>query len=432
MRLFFFVLSIFLSLSTFAQSLNLDAYLAILKEKNLNLQKTDNELAIAAQDVRSAKAALLPNVFLDASYQRDFNKNFLFLNGEDESGLFPNKFQTNFNNTIGANLLAEQPLYNASAAATYKLSQLAQELSLLSKDELTSALTLQATQLYWRAIFVKASIEVLESNAALAKEQWQKKQDLFDQGYASKLEVQQSASFYKRSLSPLQTTKNSYELLLNELRNLAAMPLSSELELLDTLPLSATKIASLQTTQLRLENNKELHILHKQADLASQEIAVAKAAKQPVVNARLGGNFNAQDNAFKFDNNNKLFFGQLTVQVPLFTGGLNNAQIQKAKIKQENAHLALQNQQQNLTKDWENAQLNLASALQKIAEEEELISLTQEELSIAEESSKLGLLTPLEIKEIRLQLTQSRLNLLNAHLDLRIAQAQMKRIVGSH
>ena len=69
--------------------------------------------------------------------------------------------------------------------------------------------------------------------------------------------------------------------------------------------------------------------------------------------------------------------------------------------------------------------------LQKIKEEKEVIQLGERELEIAAEGIKQGVVTPLEWKEIRLGLIESKLSLLNAYLDLRIAAATIKGLVDS-
>ncbi len=416
--------------NTFAQHLDLEGYLQLLQEKSLVIQQSANQVAASHQDVLSARAALMPTVAAELSYQRDFTKNFLFLNEEDPSGFFPDKFRTNFNNNVNASVVAEQAIFNPTATSNYKLAKLAKELNRLRHEDLSKDLVNQGAQLFWQAVFTKESLQILEENKALAEAQWLQTRDLFEQGYASELQVRQSESFYKRSIPQLQSAQNTYKILLNEMRALASLPLDYPMELLGEINFSPEEWQRALTMDTNLIQNPQMRLLFHQVQMFGQQIETAKAARYPVININLAYNFNAQDNAFKFDNNNKLLFGQLNVQVPIFTGGYNASQIQKATIEKRSVLLEIQNTRLHLQKDLSNAQLNLETALEKIAEETEAIQLSEKELEIAGESQKLGLLTPVEIKEMRLGLTEAKLRLLNAHLDLRIARLQLDRILG--
>ena len=416
--------------SNFAQHLDLDAYLQLLEEKNIVLQQSANQLAVSHQDTRLAKAALLPSIGADITYQRDFTKNYLYLNEEDPTGFFPDRFRTNFNNNFNASIVAEQSIYNPAGMATFKLAKLAEEQVRLTHEDLSKELIRQGTQLFWQAIFTRESLLILEDNKALAKEQWQQMRALFEQGYVSELQVHQSESFYKRTIPQFQSAQNTYEIILNELKALAGLSPESSLELEGEISLSNSELNAAIVKDTSLILNTQMKLLFQQAQMADQQIEVAEAARYPLVKANLGYHFNAQDNAFKFDNNNKLLFGQLAIQVPILTGGYNAAQIQKVKIEQENVLLEIQNKQLELQKELSNAKLNLQTALEKIEEEKEAIQLSEKELTIAGESQKLGLATPFEIKEMRLGLTEAKLRLLNAYLDLQIARLQINRILG--
>ena len=416
--------------SNFAQHLDLDGYIQLLEEKNIVLQQSANQLAVSHQDTRLAKAALLPSVGADITYQRDFTKNYLYLNEEDPTGFFPDKFRTNFNNNFNASIVAEQSIYNPVGMATFKLAKLAEEQVRLTYEDLSQELIKQGAQLFWQAIFTRESLHILEDNKALAEEQWQQMRALFEQGYVSELQVYQSKSFYKRTIPQLQSAQNTYKLILNELKTLAGLSPEYLLELEGEIGLSNSELNAVIVKDTSLILNTQIKLLFQQAQIAEQQIEVAKTARHPLVKANLGYHFNAQDNAFRFDNNNKLLFGQLAIQVPILTGGYNTAQIQKAKIEQKNVLLEIQNKRLELQKELSNAKLHLQTALKKIEEEKEAIQLSEKELAIASESKKQGMITPLEVKEMRLGLTEAKLRLLNAYLDLRIAHLQIDRILG--
>jgi outer membrane protein TolC len=412
------------------QAIDLEAYQTLISNQNIQLKQSLNEIRLAEKDTRLSKGALLPSVNGSFSYQRDFTKNFLFLN--DTGGAFPSKFQTNFNNNFAGDIIASQNIYSPAQLAAYKLTKMAEETTRLSHVDMAQVLKTQAAQLFWQAIYTRESLKVLEENQDLAKAQWEQMKTLFEEGYASQLQVYQTASFYQRSIPQIKSARNTYQVLLNEMKGLANLTPNDSLILKGEIMLSDEAINAMILEDKVLANNPSIKLLQQQLLMAEQQIAISKAMRYPVVQANLGYNFNAQDNAFSFKNNNSLLYGQIAVQIPIYSGGTKKTQIEKDIINRENARLAIQQKKMELQKDLKNATLDFEVALQKILEEKEAIALGVKELAIAVEGSKEGTVTPLELKETRLGLTQSKLNLLNGYLDLHIAQLKTKRIIGNY
>lgn len=411
------------------QKVNLTQYLELLKKQNLELKISNNEISSSKEDIRSALSLLLPNISANANYQRDFNKNFLFINNGDEA-FGTTKFQTNFNNNINANVIAEQPLFDLTAFSDYKIARLTEEYAALNRDKLSIDMVEQAALLYWRAIYVRESLQVLKENAELAKKQWEQVRELHQKGVVSKLKEKQAENLYKKSIPEITTTENQYKSLMSELKLLANLPQSTSLELTDRL----TGLNLIQVpTQLKTNSgqNIQLKIVEKQIQLSNQTIESRKAAWLPTAKAAVGYNFATQDQKFKFTNKNKLFYGMVSISLPLFAGGNKSAQLQKAKIQRETALLKKEQIQSTLAQKLHNAQLNKDNAIQKITLEKESIQLSEKELAISKKSLELGTITLLEYKEARIGLTKSKLALINAYLEYQIAKIRIENIVGN-
>ncbi len=423
------ILSFFLlvNCSLFGQSLDLNGYLDLLKKENLQLKQSENKIDVSKENVKLAKAELLPGVNSDFSLKRDFTKSYMFLN-ESTEGL-PSKFRTNFKNNIDANIIAEQVLYAPFASANYKLSKLASQESELIREDLTKELIHKGTLLFYQAVYAKESLLVLEKNKLIAKSQWDKMKSLFEEGFVSEIKVQKSELYYKRSLPALQSAQNTYSTVVNNMKYLARIPLSQELVLEGSIASPDLLISEQNDSDTNLNFNSQIKLLNKQVEMSEQQIKINKTLWQPTVKVGLGYSYSANDNKFKFDQNNKLFYGRLNIQLPIFNGGRNSAKLRVARLEHDNLQLERENSRLLLNNGIENSKLNIRYAIQKIEEENELIRLSEKELSVANEQISLGAITPLEFKEIRLELTKSRLGLLNANLDYRIASLQLQRIL---
>ncbi|TKG94985.1 TolC family protein [Puteibacter caeruleilacunae] len=412
------------------QTLDLEEYLNLVRKENIQLKQSATNVQISKEQSKEARAGLLPSLGANMGYKRDFTKSYMYLNegGAGAEGL-PNKFRTNYNNNVTANLVAEQPLYAPLASANYKLSKLASQAAELQDQDLQKELIHQGTLLFMQAIYAKESIGVLQENSALAKDQMEKMKSLYEEGFVSEIQMRKSELYYKRTKPILQEAENSYATILNNMKQLAGLSGEESIELKGEIACERPSLDALMNYDQSLSLNSKIKLLNKQQEMAKQKVELSKAAWYPSIKTTLGYAYTADDDKWKFKQDNNVVYGQLQVQIPIISGGANSAKLRAAKLERENAIHEMVNSRMKLNKEVDNARLNMSYAQKKIEEEKELIDLSEKEIYVANEQIKLGAITPLEFKEIRLELTKARLGLLNAYLDLHIAQLTIKKIL---
>lgn len=424
------LLGLFLVVSWNASSQEIDVktYIDLVREHNLDLEQEEQRIKLAEADTKIAKSLLLPNVSLEGFYQRDFTKNFLFINDEFDGSV--TQFRTNFDNTIDLSATVSQVIFDPMAFSTVKMAKLAEVLTRLNTSDFNNKLVVEASKLYWQAIFIKESIKVLEENVLLAKEQFDQIKAMYHKGAASQLHYHQAEALYKKSIPSLNNANRQYENLLNELKVLAHIPMSESLILKDDLETIALNDVYEPQTMAFL-NQPEIKAIKTEIEIIEQQIITKKKFWYPKLNLVAGYNYSGQDNEFQFSNNdNKLFFGQLRVEIPIFSGGRNHSEIKKSEIEKQTATLQLKQKQQTYLKEFQSVVNTYNSTINTMRVHEETIVLNEKEIEVYNKQLKLGVITPIEFKEVRLRLIQSKLDLLNDYLDLHICKLQIKRILG--
>lgn len=413
---------------SYSQEVKLEEYVALVEKGNLDLKLSTSQIDIAREEVNIAKAAILPNIDVNGSYQRDFNKNFLFINDPDGGSL---KFRTNFNNTVDVNAIVDQTVFDPQIFAGIKMVKLTEELSKLNHQNNINEMEANAASLYWQAVFARESIDVLIENTNLAKTQYNQVQTMYKTGTLSKLELQQFEILYQKTIPVLKSAQAQYKSLLNELKVLANLPLTSKLILTDNLE-TIQNSSFLGDIDESLEQQPQLIALKKEIEIIEHQISGQKKFWVPKLNLVAGYDFSSQDNKFNFgQNTNQLFFGQLGISIPIFSGGRNKAEIAKSKIVKENATQQFIQREQTFLKELQNTEYKYYNAVENIDLHTETIRLSQDELAILSKQLTLGVITPIELKESRLRLIQGKLELLNSYLDLHIAKLQIRRITGT-
>ncbi len=427
MRRAVFIIAWLITPLCYSQTLNIHSFLDTVKKNNTNIRISKNLIIQAEHNKQMAKASLLPSAGANANYKRDFNRTYMYLG--NTGGMYPDKFPINFKNNINANIAVEQVLYNATSLINYKVAKLAEEYSLSEHNNVSQELVKQASLLFFQALLAKENINVMQQNTDLAKEHWNQITKLNKQGYASNLQLQQSEIYYKQTIPQYDEAKNVYHNLINELKVLANIDISSDIDIEGDIEPEKRLLLKHRTDSV-LSGNSELIAFKKRVKISELQIKEKKSGFYPNIKLQLGYGFSGASDNFRFKNNNNLFFGQVTLSVPISTGGYRKASVKKARIELTNTQLQLNHRLNELTKDLNNAQRSLNTSLTRIDNQKELIKLAERELNISDKKIKLGMITNVELKEIRISLIKAKLNMLNACLDYRIAQIRINRITG--
>ncbi len=408
------------------EQLDLEAYLELVAKENLDLKESYGQIRIAKQDVKAARSELLPDIGANANYQRDFNPTFLFINDFTEF----NQFRTNFNNNVDAGILVNQTLFDAAIFSGFKIVKLSQELSMINHENASRELIFEASRLYWQAVLTRESIAVFEENSNLAQEQFEQIQKLYDKGMVSSLDLQRARVYHQQTKPLVNNAQNQYSALLNEMKSMANIDFDTTLILTDSLHNVTHLKTELDADNLNLQ--PQIRAVQKELEMAEKQISLKKAYWLPRISLSGGFNYNAQDNNFRFSNNsNELFFGTISLTVPIFSSGRNKAAIAKAQLQKKMIQFSAEKTRNQLEKELMNARNHLASALERIALQQETTDLNAKEIDVFRKQLQLGVVTPLEFKESRVRWTQSKLELLNAHLELLVARLQLRRILGT-
>ncbi|MCV6631587.1 MAG: TolC family protein [Flavobacteriaceae bacterium] len=412
-----------------AQEHDLKSYIDLVKNNNLDLKQANYQTKSSKEDKKIARSFWLPSVSLEGAYQRDFNKNYLFISDEFDGSI--TQLRTNFNNSIDLSATITQVLYDSDVISSLKIAELANELSLINIEQVQNEIITQASILFWQAILIKESVGVLEEDSNLAKLQFKQIESVYKKGAVSKLELYQAEAIYKKTLPALNKSKKQYNSLLNELKTIANIDLKEEFVLVDNLE-SISANLKLSVNYNEINNQPYLQSLKKEIEISEINIKSKKRFWYPKLNLVTGYNFNGQDNSFNFNNNkNTLFFGQLRLSIPVFSGGKNKSELAKAQIEKELSQVKFQRKKAELLKQLQTAQIDYKSAIENIDIRKATIELNQKEIEIYNKQLQLGVVTPIDHKEIRLRLVQSKLELLSDYLELHIASLQIRRILGT-
>lgn len=180
------------------------------------------------------------------------------------------------------------------------------------------------------------------------------------------------------------------------------------------------------------QHNPNLLRLDQAALAAEHGIAAAHSAYRP----RLGGNVSYSRNNEVFDNiyqdlnrNYRLNVG-VSLTYNLFDGGIRRANVDRARTALESAKMNLEQQQREIALAVEVSHLELVRLEKILRIAESTVELAGEDLRLAQERYRVGKGRLLEALDAQVSFTEARSNLVRTRYDMKIAEADLERLVG--
>ncbi|MDD5258770.1 MAG: TolC family protein [bacterium] len=120
----------------------------------------------------------------------------------------------------------------------------------------------------------------------------------------------------------------------------------------------------------------------------------------------------------------------VSLTIPLFEGFATKARIDQAKSQKEQVRLTKDQLIDSIKIEVKQAYFTLAQAKDNIAGQGENVDTAKDNLRIAQERYKLGLMSDIEVRDAELTLTQAEINYYQATYEYIMAQAKVEKVIG--
>ena len=384
-------------------------------ENNITLKKSQLQKQSATEDLKGAKAALLPTVSASTNqslgYQPWKDTGMAYVT----NGTVNTKVdKTSYNGSYSVS--GQWTVWNGGRNTnTVKLDRLAEQEAGLSARETANSIQERIAQLYSQILYLDENVKVNEQMLETSKKNEERGQEMVNVGKMSKADLAQlSAQRANDEYNIVETRSQllNYKLELKQLLEITdesefnvAVPEIGEEQILAEIP-------ALQTVyEEALLSRPEIERLQLSVKSSEVSVSIAKAGWMP--NVSLTGGFTTSTNSlsgtgwgsqFKSNVNTQLGLG---VSMPIYDGRSTKTAVNKAKIQQLQAQLNLQDQQKTLYSDIQQYWLNAVNNQEKYKAAKSSVESAQQSYDLLSEQFRLGL------KNI-VELLSGKDNLLNA------------------
>lgn len=391
-------------------------------ENNITLKKSKLQKQSATEDLKGAKAALLPTVSASTNQSVGYQP-------WKDSGI-----ATVTNGTV--NTKVDKTSYNGSYSLsgqwtvwnggrntnTIKLDQIAEQQAELSAQETANSIQERIAQIFTQILYLDENVKVNEQTLETSLKNEERGREMVNVGKMSKADLAQLSAQRANdeySIVEVRSQLENYKLQLKQLLEITdetpfdvAVPEISDEQILAEIPGLQTVYEQALLTRPEIERSQ---LAIKSSDVS---LSLAKAGWMPnvSVNGGLSTSTNSLSNMgwgsqFKSNVNTSLGLG---VSVPIYDGRSTKTAVNKAKIQQLQAHLDLQDQQKTLYTDIQQYWLNAMTNQQKYKAASSSVESANLSYDLLSEQFRLGLKNIVELMTGKDNLLSAQQNLLQS------------------
>ena len=384
-------------------------------ENNITLKKSQLQKQSATEDLKGAKAALLPTVSASTNqslgYQpwKDTGMSYV-TNGTVNTKVD----KTSYNGSYSVS--GQWTVWNGGRNTnTVKLDRLAEQEAELSTRETANTIQERIAQLYSQILYLDENVKVNEQMLETSKKNEERGREMLNVGKMSKADLAQLSAQRANDEYGIVETRSqllNYKLQLKQLLEITdetpfdvAVPEIGEERILAEIPALQAVYEEALLSRPEIERS--------QLSVKSSEVSVSIAKAGWMPNVSLTGGVTTSTNSlsgngwgsqFKSNVNTQLGVG---VSMPIYDGRSTKTAVNKAKIQQLQAQLDLQDLQKTLYSDIQQFWLNAVNNQEKYKAAKSSVESAQQSYDLLSEQFRLGL------KNI-VELLSGKDNLLNA------------------
>lgn len=374
-------------------------------ENNITLKKSQLQKQSATEDLKGAKAALLPTVSASTNqslgYQPWKDTGMAYVT----NGTVNTKVdKTSYNGSYS--LSGQWTVWNGGRNTnTIKLDRLAEQEAELSSRETANSIQERIAQIFSQILYLDESVKVNEQMLETSKKNEERGQEMLNVGKMSKADLAQLSA--QRANDEYSIVEAKTQLMNYKLQMKQLLEITDEVEFDVAVPeigdeMILAAIPALQTVyEEALLSRPEIERSQLAVKGSEVSVSIAKAGWMP--NVSVTGGVSTSTNSlsgtgwgsqFKSNVNTQLGLG---VSMPIYDGRSTKTAVNKAKIQQLQARLDLQDLQKTLYSDIQGYWINAVNNQEKYKAAKSSVESAQQSYDLLSEQFRLGLKNIVEL-----------------------------------
>ena len=256
---------------------------------------------------------------------------------------------------------------------TIKAQRLQNQITQLSTRQSELSIQEQIAQLYVQILYSTEAMTVNRQLAETAQKQYERGQQMQQQGQMSKADVAQLEAQWKSAQYDIVNSETQVQNYKRQLKALLELGIDTPFDVAGTEPTDEQVLSPIPSAQSvyeqAVQSRPEIRSAELSIDAADMSIDIARRGYYPTigVSASAGdSHYSAsQDNVGEQMKRNLNLSAGVNVSVPIFDNRRNRSAVERAKLEKLNSQLDLQDRKNDLSSTIENYWLNANSSQQR-------------------------------------------------------------------
>jgi len=410
-----------------ADVLTLDQALEQARTQNLAVRSAENTLAITANNASIGNAGFLPQ--LTASGNRNTSittteQQFI----DQEPRRTPNAETTS---QAARATLAWRAFEGLGRFATLQRLQAEQASQAERTRSVRADVLTEVTVAYLSIVREQQQLAVLDEAVAISEERLRLTELRNRLGAASDLAVRQARVDLNADRGARLRQESTVTAARAQLNRLLNEPDRGSYRVETGIPIDTLLTLNELVPEARAQN-PQLRAARQGRRAATQERREIRAERLPTVDLEVQYEYSDQSSEsgfVQFSESYGISYG-VAVSVDLFDGLNRRRRAQNAQIRERNAQLAVQELETQLITALQEEFASFDNRVALIALEEENLEAARANVDVALRQFELGVITPLELREVQETLVQAESRLVDTRFEARVLEAELRRLAG--
>ena len=414
---------------------------------NREFQVAQKDVELAAEKVKEARGALLPQLTLDTDYTFNGDLPTTVLSGNFPPG-FGGPASQDGSADETANGTPSEPIELQFGAAhnfrgqaqvrypvftwgqlgnLYRQAVLGEQAAEKALKAVRLDIELQVRQAFHGLLLAEAFVEVVEQALAQVEKRYALAETQKATGVTTRLEVIRANVQVVNTRSQLIQARNQQKLAQEHFKLTLGIPLDQGISIQGQLHPERKQVNLEESIATALAHRPEIQQLKIQEQIGEKQVKVAKAGNKPMLSTF--GNYTFNDSERQsFDTSWSV---GVAIQIPIFDGFATRAQVNQARLRLDQVQTNQDQLLDGIKLEVKSAVFDLQAAQKLIEAQEGIIEQAAEGLRIANVQHEAGLIIGVELTDVELSHTQAQVNRLQAIHDYIIAVARLERAIGT-
>ena len=410
-------------------SLSLESAISLALKENSDITIADYQVRTGEFAVKEAGGNFLPKLYLSANYNRNLNRQVIFL---------PDAFGTGGATKLGsdndyrASINLAVPVFSNFNHVNKRFAETQLDYQNEAARHTRQKVVNASKKAYFNYLIAQEIVVVRQTQLANANEILEDIEKRKNRGTLTDYDLTAAKVQVAKVKTDLLEAQNNLMPFANTLKLMLGLSSKVKIKLTEPISQIETELVVKGNSHEILEQNSTLKQLELDIDLSQKQVKLAKTAYYPTLDAIGNYNYQAQEDDFNLPDYqwvNSSLIG-LQLQISIFNGNITKNKVQQAQIGESIAREQREYTTRALQMEFEELLSKLDFATEKISVQLESMNLTEEALGLARKRYEYGKGTFLEVNDAELSYTQARLIWLQAISEYKAAYYDYQLLIG--